>query len=57
MRGSLSSMPVTRLNNTCKRSLESAAGLTVLRTHYNVESEHGIVTVTRSGGRPDPGQR
>jgi type VI secretion system protein VasG len=37
------SMLVTRLNGTCRKSLESAAGLTVSRTHYNVELEHWLL--------------
>ena len=32
---------VGRLNETCRRALEAAAGLTLSRTHYNVEIEHG----------------
>ena len=37
------SMLVGRLNETCRKSLESAAGLTVSRTHYNVELEHWLL--------------
>ncbi|WP_284945000.1 type VI secretion system ATPase TssH [Acidisoma cladoniae] len=37
------SMLVTRLNATSRKSLESAAGLTVSRTHYNVEPEHWLL--------------
>lgn len=33
---------VARLNDTCRKSLESAAGLTLARTHYNVELEHWL---------------
>ena len=33
---------VSRLNDVCRRSLESAAGLTLSRTHYNVEIEHWL---------------
>ena len=34
---------IGRLNDVCRRALESAAGLTALRTHYNVEIEHMLV--------------
>jgi type VI secretion system protein VasG len=34
---------VARLNDTCRRALEAAAGLTLSRTHYNVEIEHWLV--------------
>ncbi len=33
---------VGRLDETCKRSLEAAAGLCLSRTHYNVEIEHWL---------------
>src|SRR3954467_14141851 len=33
---------VARLNDTCRRALEAAAGLTLSRTHYNVEIEHWL---------------
>ncbi|MBO1326824.1 type VI secretion system ATPase TssH [Acetobacter sp. TBRC 12305] len=33
---------VARLNDSCRKSLESAAGLTLARTHYNVELEHWL---------------
>jgi type VI secretion system protein VasG len=33
---------VGRLNDTCRRALEAAAGLTMSRTHYNVEIEHWL---------------
>ncbi len=36
---------VGRLNDVCKRTLEAAAGLTLSRTHYNVEIEHWLVTL------------
>lgn len=32
-----------RLNEPCRRSLEAAAGLTLSRTHYNVEIEHWLL--------------
>ncbi len=34
---------VTRLNATCKRGLEGAAGLCLSRTNYNVEVEHWLL--------------
>jgi type VI secretion system protein VasG len=34
---------VGRLNDTCRRALEAAAGLTLSRTHYNVEIEHWLI--------------
>ncbi|MGA3001267.1 MAG: type VI secretion system ATPase TssH [Acetobacteraceae bacterium] len=34
---------IARLNDTCRRALEAAAGLTLSRTHYNVEIEHWLV--------------
>ena len=36
---------VGRLNDVCRRTLEAAAGLTLSRTHYNVEIEHWLVTM------------
>jgi type VI secretion system protein VasG len=42
---------VSRLNEPSKRALEAAAGLTLSRTHYNVEIEHWLVTMAdRSDG-------
>jgi len=42
---------VGRLNEPCRRALEAAAGLTLSRTHYNVEIEHWLVTLAdRSDG-------
>ncbi len=34
---------VARLNETCRKALEAAIGLTMSRTHYNVEIEHWLV--------------
>jgi type VI secretion system protein VasG len=34
---------VGRLNDPCRRALEAAAGLTLSRSHYNVEIEHWLV--------------
>ncbi|HEY1935675.1 MAG TPA: type VI secretion system ATPase TssH [Acetobacteraceae bacterium] len=36
---------VGHLNDTCRRALEAAAGLTLSRTHYNVEIEHWLATL------------
>ena len=36
---------VGRLNETCRRALEAAAGMTLSRTHYNVEIEHWLATL------------
>src|SRR5205823_8291533 len=32
-----------RLNEPCRRALEAAAGLTLSRSHYNVEIEHWLL--------------
>ncbi|MGA7802254.1 MAG: type VI secretion system ATPase TssH [Gammaproteobacteria bacterium] len=34
---------VDKLNDTCRRALEDAVGLTMSRTHYNVEIEHWLL--------------
>src|SRR5579872_1016798 len=34
---------VSRLNDHCRRALEAAAGLTLSRSHYNVEIEHWLL--------------
>ncbi len=36
---------VGRLNDVCRRALEAAAGMTLSRTHYNVELEHWLLTL------------
>src|SRR5258708_39501962 len=36
---------VGRLNEPCRRALEAAAGLTLSRTHYNIELEHWLMTL------------
>ena len=36
---------VGRLNDPCRRALEAAAGMTLSRTHYNVEIEHWLLTL------------
>jgi len=40
---------VGKLNTICKRALESAAGLCVSRTHYNVELEHFLLRLLETG--------
>ena len=34
---------IAKLDNPCRQALEAAAGLTVSRTHYNVEIEHWLL--------------
>src|ERR1700680_3702944 len=34
---------VSKLNDTCRRALEAAAGLCVSRTNFNVEIEHWLI--------------
>src|ERR1700736_6763443 len=34
---------INRLDDHCRRALEAAAGLTLSRTHYNVEIEHWLL--------------
>jgi hypothetical protein len=41
---------VGRMNDVCRRSLEAAAGLTLSRSHYNVEIEHWLLQLLE---RPD----
>jgi type VI secretion system protein VasG len=40
---------VGRLNEPCRRALEAAAGLTLSRTHYNVEIEHWLTKLLDIG--------
>jgi type VI secretion system protein VasG len=40
---------VGRLNEPCRRALEAAAGLTLSRTHYNVEIEHWLIKLADAG--------
>ena len=37
---------VAHLNDHCRRALEAAAGLTLSRSHYNVEIEHWLLKLT-----------
>ncbi|MGE4047925.1 MAG: type VI secretion system ATPase TssH [Acetobacteraceae bacterium] len=39
---------VNRLDDRCRRALEAAAGLTLSRSHYNVEIEHWLVKLLDS---------
>ena len=41
---------VGKLNEPCRRALEAAAGLTLSRTHYNVEIEHWLIKLLEAGG-------
>lgn len=34
---------IAKLDDTCRETLEAAAGLTLTRTHYNVEVEHWLL--------------
>ena len=34
---------ISKLNETCRRALEGAAGLCLSRTNYNVEIEHWLL--------------
>src|SRR6202162_2212859 len=36
---------IGRLNEICRRALEAAAGMTLSRTHYNVEIEHWLLAL------------
>ena len=37
---------INRLDDHCRRALEAAAGLTLSRTHYNVEIEHWLIKLS-----------
>ncbi|HEX4507106.1 MAG TPA: type VI secretion system ATPase TssH [Alphaproteobacteria bacterium] len=37
---------IDRFNEHCRRTLEAAAGLTLSRSHYNVEIEHWLIRLT-----------
>jgi type VI secretion system protein VasG len=41
---------VGKLNTTCRQSLESAAGLCLSRTNYNVEIEHWLLKLLEQSG-------
>src|SRR5262245_41379186 len=40
---------VSKLNDTCRQTLESAAGLCLSRTHYSVEIEHWLTKLLEAG--------
>jgi type VI secretion system protein VasG len=41
---------IGRLNDTCRRQVEAAAGLTLSRSHYNVETEHVLLKLVETPG-------
>ena len=41
---------VGRLSDLCRRQMEAAAGLTLSRTHYNVEIEHVLLKLVEAQG-------
>ncbi|NKC34106.1 type VI secretion system ATPase TssH [Falsiroseomonas selenitidurans] len=41
---------VGRLSDLCRRQVEAAAGLTLSRSHYNVEIEHVLLKLVEAGG-------
>lgn len=41
---------VSKLNDTCRHSLEGAAGLCLSRTNYNIEIEHYLIKLLESAG-------
>jgi type VI secretion system protein VasG len=41
---------IGKLNDTCRRTLEAAAGLCLSRTHYNVEIEHWLARLLDESG-------
>ena len=41
---------VAKFNEPCRRTLEAAAGLTLSRTHYNVEIEHWLLKLLEDSG-------
>ena len=41
---------VAKLNNPCRRALEAAAGITLSRTHYNIEIEHWLLKLLDNQG-------
>src|SRR5262245_2722212 len=45
---------IGKLNNTCRRGLEAAAGLCVSRTHFHVEIEHWLLKLFETPGTDLP---
>ena len=45
---------VGKLDEHCRRSLEAAAGLTLSRSHYNVEIEHWLLKLIDGNGTDIP---
>ena len=45
---------IAHCNETCRKALEAAAGITVSRTHYNVELEHVLLALLDRSGTDIP---
>ena len=45
---------VGKLDEHCRRALEAAAGLTLSRSHYNVELEHWLLKLVDGNGTDVP---
>jgi len=45
---------VGKLDEHCRRALEAAAGLTLSRSHYNVEIEHWLIKLVDGNGTDIP---
>jgi len=45
---------IGKLNNTCRRGMEAAAGLCVSRTHFHVEIEHWLLKLFETPGTDLP---
>src|SRR5262249_15321391 len=41
---------ITKLNTTCNRALQAAAGLCLSRTHFHVEIEHWLLKLVEAAG-------
>ena len=45
---------IGKLNDTCRKALDAAAGLCLTRTHYDVDIEHFLPQAQRSAGQRHP---
>ena len=45
---------IGKLNTTCRRGMEAAAGLCVSRTHFHVEVEHWLLKLVETPGTDLP---